>query len=497
MATYLRGLSSTKSYLASLFKIEMNTSTTKHSAFFLSLCFWCSATYAQTIPSKDSISTRYVTIDNIFVIGNKRTKASIILRELVVKKGMLIYYPDLIEHIEKDKNKIYNLRLFNTVEINSLDLGEDRVNIVIQVDERWYTYPIPIFKLADRNFNDWFRNQGGDLSRVNYGVKFTQYNVRGRNEKLKLSAQFGFTNNYSISYKIPYIDRSQKNGLEIKVGYGESKNASYATAEHKQFFILSEDIQFEETYGLVTYTRRSLFYDFHQVTFEFNKNNVSDTLTQLNPRYFSNGQTEQKYLALRYAYAKDKRDVVAYPLKGYRIQAEVNKIGIGVFNQIDILNIQVSHDRYFDLGKKFYLSTYIKGVVSTPDNQSYKLFPSLGRGLDFVRGYETYLIEGSSYVLNKISFKRQLFKGVKHVNSLRIKQFKTFPYALFIKTYFDTGYVKNFNQYEQNGRLTNRLIFGSGIGLDFVTWYDFVIRTEYSINGEKEHGFFFHFRKGF
>lgn len=493
----IRNLYSTKPYISSLFDIEMSTNKIKYILFFLLLCFWCSITSAQSSTTQDSTSTRYVTIDNIFVIGNKRTKASIILRELRVKKGMLIYYPDLVEHIVKDQNKIYNTRLFNTVQINSLDLSEERVDIVIQVDERWYTYPIPIFKIADRNFNDWLRNQGGDLSRVNYGLKFSQFNMRGRNEKLKLSAQFGFTNNYSLSYKIPYIDRSQKNGLELKVGYGERKSTAYLTEDHKQIFNTSEDIQFKQVYSLVSYTRRSRFYDFHELTFEFNKSNISDSLALLNPRYFSNRQTEQKYLALRYNYTKDKRDVTAYPLNGYRIRAEINKIGLGIFNQLDILDIRASHDRYFDIGKKFYFSTYTKGVISTPNNQSYRLFPSLGRKQDFVRGYELYLIEGSSYALNKFSFKKLLFKGVKHINSLGMNQFKTFPYALYLKTYFDAGYVKNFNEYEQNGRLTNRMIFGTGIGLDFVTFYDFVIRTEYSVNDEKEHGFFFHFRKGF
>lgn len=451
----------------------------------------------QSSSAQDSTSTRYVTIDNIFLIGNKRTKASIILRELRIKKGMLIYYPDLVKQMKMDQNKIYNTRLFNTVQINSLDLNSERVDIVIQVDERWYTYPIPILKIADRNLNDWLRNQGGDLSRINYGLKFTQYNMRGRNEKLKISAQFGFTNNYSISYKIPYIDRSKKNGLEMKVGYGESKSTPYTTEGHKQVFSTSENIQFKKIYSLVSYTHRSRFYDFHEVRLEFNKSSISDTLVQLNPRYFSNGQTEQKYLAIKYTYTKDKRDVAAYPLKGFHIRAEINKIGLGVFNQLDILNICASHGHYFDLGNKFYFSTYTKGVISTPNNQSYGLFPSLGRQEDFVRGYELYLIEGSSYALNKFSFKRVLFKGVRHINPLGISQFKTFPYALYLKTYFDAGYVKNFNEYEQNGRLTNRVIFGSGVGLDFVTFYDFVIRTEYSINNEKEYGFFFHFRKGF
>ena len=485
----------TKSYLSSPFDSEMKNILTKYHLIILLLCILHGNASSQTSASQDT-TARYVAIDNVFILGNKKTKKSIILRELVVKKGMLIYYPDLIKHIEADQNKLFNLRLFNSVKINILELSPSKVDIVVQVDERWYTFPIPILKFADRNFNDWLKNQGADFSRINYGIKFTQYNVRGRNEKLRLTAQFGFTKNFAMSYRAPYIDKSQNNGLELKVGYRERKNTAYGTVDHKQIFYDSENTAFEETYGLIKYTRRSKFYDFHDFILEYNRSSVSDSILIFNPSYFSNRLNKQSYVALRYKYTKDKRDVVAYPLKGYRIQGEVNKIGLGISNDLNILELRVTHDRYLDLGKNYYFSMYTKGVLSTPENQSYTLFPSLGRQQDFVRGYELYLIEGSSFGLNKISFKKLLFKGEKHVRPL-VRQFKNFPYALYLKTYIDIGYVKNFNQYEQNNRLTNRLIRGTGLGLDFVTFYDFVIRTEYSINDDKEQGFFFHFKKGF
>ena len=476
---------------------EVKTIIAKYHLIFLLLYFLYSTAFSQTLSSIDTTTTRYVTVDNIFILGNKRTKPSILLRELSAKKGTTLFYSDLVNHIANDQNKIYNTRLFNSVKITILDLSPDRVNIVVQVVERWYTFPIPILKFADRNFNDWLKNQNADLSRINYGIRFTQYNARGRNEKLRLTAQFGFTKNYSISYRVPYVDKNQKNGLELGAGYSERKNTAYSTEGHKQVFHKSEKIQFQEVYSLIKYTRRSQFYDFHNVILEYNKSTVSDSILLLNYRYFSNRQSEQQYLALRYKYTKDKRDVAAYPLNGYRIQAEVNKLGVGIFNDLDILDFQVTHDRYLDIGKGFYLSMYTKGIISTPKNQSYSLFPSLGRQQDFVRGYELYLIEGSSLALNKISFKKLLFKGLKQINSFRVKQFNNFPYAFYLKTYFDAGYVKNFNEYEQNSRFTNHMLYGIGVGLDFVTFYDFVIRSEYSINDAKEHGFFFHFKKGF
>ena len=41
--------------------------------------------------------------------------------------------------------------------------------------------------------------------------------------------------------------------------------------------------------------------------------------------------------------------------------------------------------------------------------------------------------------------------------------------------------------------LDNKFIFGTGVGLDFVTYYDKVLRLEYGINDMGETGLFIHF----
>jgi hypothetical protein len=46
----------------------------------------------------------------------------------------------------------------------------------------------------------------------------------------------------------------------------------------------------------------------------------------------------------------------------------------------------------------------------------------------------------------------------------------------------------------ENTTLSNRYLFGGGIGLDIVTYYDLVIRLEYSMNDRAETGFFINVR---
>ena len=100
--------------------------------------------------SNDSIgdaATRLVLIDNIFITGNNKTKAKIILRELSVETGKLYPINTLNEILEADRNKIYNTKLFNTVEVGLLELNLEKVDVVVKVTERWY-----ISNPADRHY---------------------------------------------------------------------------------------------------------------------------------------------------------------------------------------------------------------------------------------------------------------------------------------------------------------------------------------------------------
>jgi hypothetical protein len=64
-----------------------------------------------------------------------------------------------------------------------------------------------------------------------------------------------------------------------------------------------------------------------------------------------------------------------------------------------------------------------------------------------------------------------------------IKKFKKFSkvhFALYWNNYLDAGFVVNEN--EKTNDLTNRLLIGAGSGFNWVTYYDVVFRTEYSVN---------------
>src|SRR5688500_13511259 len=148
----------------------------------------------------DSVG-RFLHINRIFILGNRITREQIVLRELTLRQGDIIYSHDLDNILENDKKKLINTRLFNTVEIRTLELEKDHVDLLIDLNERWYTFPSPIFELSDRNFNEWWQNYNHDWKRVNYGLKLYQFNMRGRNETLRFMAQFGFQRKFELDWK--------------------------------------------------------------------------------------------------------------------------------------------------------------------------------------------------------------------------------------------------------------------------------------------------------
>ncbi|MDH5476357.1 MAG: BamA/TamA family outer membrane protein [Cyclobacteriaceae bacterium] len=445
----------------------------------------------------DTTTNHYVEVDNIFIIGNRRTREKIILRELSIEKGQIIYLPDLQEHLKNDKSKILNTRLFNTVDINVLELSPEKVDIVVRVEERWYTFPVPIFELIDRNFNDWWVNRDHDFKRVKYGLRFNQYNMRGSNERLKLIAQFGITRRYGILYSIPYIDRAQKHGIQLQVNYRENINQVFKTENHKPTIHDSEEILFQQFNSDIKYTYRGRFYTFHEVRAGYVSSKINDSINLLNPLYFNNNSQEQQYLTLSYIFKQDNRDFVGYPLKGYKTEITIKQKGFGIFKDINMFTFDASYARHIDLGKKFYLSNFSNIYVSTPKNQPYSDYHGLGYKSKLVRGYETYIIEGVNYFLNKTTFKKSLIDGKFNLFGFVPNQFKKVPYSIYLKTFFDLGYANNYPNYEQNTLLTNRWVYSGGVGLDIVTYYDSVIRLEYSLNAEGEYWFNFDLKKEF
>ena len=64
-----------------------------------------------------------------------------------------------------------------------------------------------------------------------------------------------------------------------------------------------------------------------------------------------------------------------------------------------------------------------------------------------------------------------------------------------LKTYADVGYSHNKNTFGSS--LENRMLYTTGAGVDLISFYDFVLRFEYSFNQLGENGIFLHIKNDF
>ncbi len=447
----------------------------------------------------DTTVARVLTVNRVLIIGNKVTRHRIISRELSLAPGDTISVSRLPQVLLRDKNKIYNLRLFNTVTVRVLGLSANQIDILVEVTERWYIFPSPIFELSDRNINEWWQNYGHSFSRINYGLRLYKNNFRGRNETVRFTAQFGFTPKFELSYQIPYIDRKQKRGLVFSVDYGAPKNMAYFTEDHKLLYLRSTET-LKRSFGIgITYSYRKSFYETHSFSIGYRSGTVADTIVMLNPNYYKDGLTHRQYGGVSYTFNSDHRDVILYPLRGYQYTGFISYAGLGQ-SVINLFEMNVTQARHWDLKKGFYLSDFASAYMSTPSSQPYSLYSALGYRRQLVRGYEIYVIEGPKFFLNKTTIKKRIFSRTWRWEEMPLEQFRHIPLAIYLKSYLDFGYVQNYPRYQDlniNTKLSDRWLTGAGGGLDVVTLYDLVFRFEYTFTREGTRGFFFNVKKEF
>ena len=100
-------------------------------------------------------------------------------------------------------------------------------------------------------------------------------------------------------------------------------------------------------------------------------------------------------------------------------------------------------------------------------------------------------------IISKYNLKIQLIKPtVKTLPLIKMEQFNKVHYAVYINVFADAGYVNN-EFPDPTNTMVNNWQFSTGVGIDFVTYYDQVMRIDYAINRIGEKGLFFHIETPF
>ncbi|WP_298714666.1 POTRA domain-containing protein [Chitinophaga sp.] len=433
--------------------------------------------------------TSYIVVRDIVVTGNKRTRRSVILREIGIKPGDTLRLRNLQSILETNRKQLLNTSLFLNVLTNVKDWNGNEANVVFDVWERWYLLAFPVFKLADRNFNQWWVEQKKSLRRVNVGVKAWQDNLTGRNDELYTDISFGYTQKFVLGYTLPYIDRKLRHGIGFSASFSRNREINYISEDNKQQFFRQDDFLRRQMAFGVSYTYRKAISTRHQAFLTYHSESVADSVAKLNPNYLGDGRTSVHYAELVYRLDYIQADSWQYPLVGQSFRGEVSKAGLGPLNDIDFVKIRLKGAKYWQFAPKTYGAVSLLGQVKFPNDLPYAASRALGYGDDYLRGLEYYVVDGTAFFILKNTLRRELL-NFKVRLPIVPKKFSNLPVRVLAKAYGDMGY--GYSKLGLRGDLSNRMLYTAGVGLDVVSFYDTCIRFEYSINQLGEKGLFLH-----
>lgn len=430
--------------------------------------------------------------------GLKRTRPRIVFRELAICRGTGYFIADTAGLFRKSTQNIFNTRLFNycRYRIDSLQPDPDgnlHGVVVFEVDERWYTFPYPVFELADRNFNEWWYDRNADLRRVNAGLRFLQKNVRGRNEDLIAGFQAGFTRRLDLAYVVPYLDRGQRLGLRFQASFASNKDVAVRASGNRLVFFRDEEGYGRErsTAGFQLSYRNNI-YAYHYLYAGYFYNRITSFIYGKNEEYFS-GNRFQRYADLRYTFLYDKRNLRFFATRGSRFRLLLIRSGILPSDNFGIWALRADGSVFRELGPRLFWAFRLDGEVSTPAGQPFLGSRFLGFENRFVRGYERYVMEGPVNVHFRQSLRWRFFGRKFSIPRLPLVQFRYLPLDLYLSPFIDGGYVRNPSPNAENRRLLNTPLLGYGLGIHAVSFYDIVIRVEYSRTRHRDQGLYLSF----
>jgi outer membrane protein assembly factor BamA len=464
----------------------------------LALCFYTSS--AQTVPS--------VIVKSVLIEGNRKTKSRIITRELTFTVGDTIPLSKFGKLLEDNRLRVMNTNLFNVVQLNVKDwksgnLPIDEVNIVITVVENFFVYPVPIFGLADRNFNVWWKEQNHSFARTNYGFSLMHINTTGQRDPFSLTAQFGYTPRVGLSYELPYINRKQTVGLFFSNNYGVNRELAVETKGNKLVFYKNTEKSIYQNIGItVGATITPGLLSRHVVALSYSQQSIDTAIVSRNQDYYLENRSKQRYLILNYSYSHDTRDMRPYPLKGHLASLTLAKSGLLPSDDVNSLTANIRWAQFGKIAPRLSYESVAKARFELINGaQPYTFTHGMGYGADYLRGYEYYVVDGQNFGVFKNSLHFELFDKTfdlsKYLQWQLLQGFRSLPLKLYLSGNFDLGYAQNSAVLSLKNPLNNRTLRSGGVGLDIVAYYSWVWQIQYSWNDLGEKGVFLHYKAGF
>lgn len=290
-------------------------------------------------------------IREVKISGNRRTKESVILREIPFD------LPGKVSQnsIQEFQDRLRNLNIFKRV---NMAVKDD--TLVVDVDETLTVMLLPSFHVIDR---DWHK--------ITYGLMLVDFNFQGDKIFLYTSGWLGYNRGFSISFLDDYFtSKRYMIGMNISVGKRENKN-TLMDEDHHLFGVQIGKRPVLDLYLIASLGGRLVrIPDAEKVLLQLSRNS-----------YY--------YHMASFQLAMDRRNYQVYPTRGYLFLA-------GIYTESRIpfrfryRHYIVDMRKYLSLGEDVALSgrVYYHGAT-----QKLPFYDGVYLGYDErIRGYFSYTL---------------------------------------------------------------------------------------------------------
>jgi outer membrane protein assembly factor BamA len=477
---------------------------------YLMACLWiavCARSFAQVNSVENSVvystdgamavsdTAQLFTVRDIAISGNEKTKSEIILRELPFGTDRQYPLGTIVQNFKKAKKQLMNTGLFRDVVISLERANGQDLYINIAVEEKWYVWPMVFFKPVDKSFGKWWSEKDRSLDRINYGLRLSHNNISGRNDKLRLSVMNGYTRQVAFQYYGLWLDDELKWSTNAGISYAQNREVNYMTYENKQVAVKgNNNFLHSAVGGFIQLNYRPAIKTVHTFGAGYNYESIADTVFKLNPS-FASGSKFLSYPELFYRLAYTDVDYISYPTRGFLGDISLKRKGFGSKSSVNLWEVSAKASQTWPVGEKYFFNLKGLGMIKLPFKQPYTGKQFIGYEGRYMQGYEYYVIDGIAGGYAKATLARPVFSTHFHIPSQRLKPLSNIPVKVYAKTFINSGYV--YNTKAGDNKLTNNFLYSGGVGLDIVTYSDFVIKIEWSFNRLGENGLYLHQRSDF
>ncbi len=455
---------------------------------------------------EETIEACGTVVDTIFIAGNDHTKPFVIRQEFPFQEGDTL----TMESLTIAQQLTYNLQLFNLVNVSAKrftpfapvqiassdtilmrvyeigqskadELGRPYTLVFIEVYERWFVFPQPIFDLRGVSLTQWLKKP--TMSNVNAGVAVFHTNLTGYKDRLTMSFGVGFDPFFRLSYFTPYLWSETRIGLGTSLVWRDLNNLALDTRTGG----VARFIQRTFSASISISDRLSTF-DFIGASFGYTTLRVNEETKQAQPSATVSPDGVDRFPTLSFTYTHSRLDFNQCPTDGLYFSTRLVKVGLpNTQNKIDItralLDFRIYRKILGDLSLGFYNLSILSLNQPVPNHQ--RLF----FGYDILlRGYTDRILEGDNLQLNTLELRYPIvpLQAVK-LEFIPFERFKIFQYGMFLTAFLDAGNVW------YNSRSTgfglrqvqydfSKNKYGYGFGVVFVGGYEATARLDFAFN---------------